>query len=122
TGTGYRAGVKLLASVLPMFMLAMPVAAMAGEREPYSPEATAAFGERDYALSARILRAQLEQCEAAKPQDDRCLDLLLALGKIENWAGEYAAGADHAARAAALAERVLGSGHPDVALARIHLA
>jgi hypothetical protein len=86
---------------LPIFLISIPFSAVAAERWPVTAPADMASLQED-----------LEDCEAARPDADQCLDVLIALSDM---AGDAKAGERHAREAVLVAERTLAADHPDVA-------
>ncbi len=70
-----------------------------------------------YPAALETLKRSLAECEVDRPQDDRCLDLMLAIVVAAQRSGADADAESYARRAVALAERSLPADHADIAVA-----
>ena len=83
--------------------------------EKYMKAAKAAFDQGQYAEAEKQLAAALKQAEKFGERDPRLASSLNALGLVYDRQGRYAKVAPLYRRSLAIAEKVLGPEHPNVA-------
>ncbi|MCR5869996.1 MULTISPECIES: tetratricopeptide repeat-containing protein [unclassified Sphingomonas] len=80
--------------------LAAPV-----QRWPLPENLEYAYGKSDLQGALAMAAAEIARCEATRPTDDRCFDLLRAGGKIANDIADFARGEAFSRRAVQIADR-----------------
>lgn len=103
--------------LLTILLLSLPVSAQAEPRWPMGAEADAAARANDTRKELAALQAQLRRCQDSRPKADACTDILDVLVQVAEDRGDHALAVDYAEQQVAIAERVLGRGHPDYPLA-----
>ncbi len=89
--------------------------------EKYMKAAKAAFDQGQYAEAEKQLAAALKQAEKFGEQDPRLASSLNALGMVYDRQGRYAEVEPLYRRSLAIAEKVLGPEHPNVARSCAHI-